>query len=213
MMNEGTKKPEGRVRGRATLGRVLVAALIAGSAIGALAPRAEAQTVIVDRTAPAVRTERVTDTTVVETEHPMGSGPALMVGGALMLTAGWVSSFAVGLHEGPELFVADEQLNRPRLWYEDFRTVSFIPIAGPWIALSQRDNNDFDRDGWGFWLIANGLLQAAGLTMFVSGAIACSARDVRYSRRRTVQTVGRNDVSVTPVASGDRLGLTVAGSF
>jgi hypothetical protein len=196
------------------IGRGLLSALVLSGTLGALAQRAEAQTVVVDRSRPVDRTERVTEMTVTETESiGQGSGPALITTGAIMLTAGWVSSFAVGLHEGPELFVQDEQLNRPRIWYEDFLFDSFIPIAGPWIALSQHPGG-FDDDAWGIWLVANGLLQAAGFTMIIGGIIASCGRDVRVRRRQTVRVSDAGpSLQVVPNVGATQASLSLSGSF
>jgi hypothetical protein len=140
--------------------------------------------------------------------------------GGFLLVGGWVSSFAVGLHEGPELFISDEELNRPREWYEDFRFVSFIPIAGPWMALAQRDtysNAGFTDDAWGVWLVSNGLIQAAGATMIICGAIARAGRNIRYNNRiRTTTTTasgGVHDLRFMPNVAADRAVLTVSGTF
>jgi hypothetical protein len=215
MMNTRTTERRSRQGFGGALGRVLLCTIVGTAGLGAIAERAEAQTVIIENGRPVSLPHTLSEMTVVETADDTGpgAGPALMAGGALLLTAGWVSSFAVGLHEGPDLFITDAQLNRERQWYEDFRLTSFIPVAGPWIALSQK-NTDFTDDFWGVWLVANGLLQAAGLTMFVGGVIASAAHDMRSSRRiARVRTVSEGELSLIPSASPQQVSLTMSGHF
>lgn len=213
MTNTGTRGVDGKWSLGGVLGRGLLSAVVLSSTLGLLAQRAEAQTVIVDRGRPVQRTERVTETAVVSESYPSGAGHALVTAGLVTLTAGWVSSFAVGLNEGSDLFLRRQDLNREMRWYEDFVFTSFIPIAGPWIALTQRPGGA-DTDGWGIWLIANGLLQAAGASMIIGGIIASAAHDTRVRRRTTVRVSDAGPtIEVVPRVGVTEASLSLAGTF
>ncbi len=218
MTRTGAREREDRSNRRAAIGRVLLAGLVAVGTTAMVNARAEAQT------APPAATTRPLTTvpstmpheTVIEMQDTYGSGagPAMMGTGFLILTAGWVSSFAVGLHEGPELFVTDAQLNQPRRWFEDFRFTSFIPVAGPWIALSQIPQGTFGDDWWGVWLVANGLVQATGFTLFLMGLIAHYAHEGRVSRRQSIHVTDAGpQIQVLPSVGVNQAALTVSGTF
>lgn len=217
MSNERTRRVVGERDWARVLGRALLSTLIAGAALGATSTRAEAQTVIVENGRAASMPHTIGDMTIVEPGEPMGpgAGPSLAAGGAFLLTAGWVSSFAVGLHEGPALFLSDEQINGERRWHQDFRFTSFLPVVGPWIALTEQKQTEFDDDFWGVWLVANGLLQAAGLSMMIGGIIASAAHGTRMSNRIASRTSRTEDRSFTlvPTLSPQQLGLSAAGTF
>ncbi len=88
----------------------------------------------------------------------------LIVGGAVMLGVSWlvhgalISPFAgYSLDSGYQIA------------WEAFRYMGLVPLAGPWIQLAIKPSGLSD-DGWGPYLIIDGLLQAAGLTMLILGA-------------------------------------------
>lgn len=217
MSNERTRTVESERGWAGVLGRALLSALVASAALGGMATRAEAQTVIVENGRAVSLPHTVGDMTIVEPGEATGpgAGPSLAAGGAFLLTAGWVSSFAVGLHEGPDLFISDEELNgAERQWYQDFRFTSFLPVVGPWIALSQQKTSEFDDDFWGVWLIANGLLQAAGVTMIVGGIIASVAHGARMGHRVASRpTVSEGALTLMPSVSPQQATLTASGYF
>lgn len=53
--------------------------------------------------------------------------------------------------------------------WEDFRWTGALPLVGPWIQLGIKPGG-LGNDGWGPYLIIDGLLQAGGLTMLILGA-------------------------------------------
>lgn len=201
MTNTAAQRVESRSKRNNTLIRGAVTAVVLGAALASFAAPAAAQSTVTERT--------VSELSVAETADGDGPGHELILGGSLMLTAGYVSSFAVGLGEGSTRFMGPT-LNRSQRWYEDFTFTSFIPLAGPWIALSERQG-EFDQDYWGVWLIANGLLQAAGFGMIVSGIIV-AAQD-SHGQRRTRARISQPSLQVIPSVGVNHAGLSLAGSF
>lgn len=86
--------------------------------------------------------------------------------------------------------------------WEDFRWTGALPLVGPWVQLAIKPT-DLGQDGWGPYLIIDGLLQAGGLTMLILGATITE----------TVTVYGDNESGPSlrlGVAPG---GLTARGTF
>jgi hypothetical protein len=99
----------------------------------------------------------------------------LIVAGAITLGVtyivnGLVSAFA-GLDVSPTVAEAEA--------WSQFRGYAWIPVAGPWVQLAVKPTG-FNEDSWAGWLIADGILQAGGLTMLIIG-IAVPVETTVYS--------------------------------
>ncbi len=92
-----------------------------------------------------------------------GARVGLIVSGAVLLGVGWLSNIIVGVPAGENVFGS----GREEAW-EPFRYSSLIPLVGPWVQLGVKPTA-FSEDGWAIWLILNGVMQAAGTALLVSG--------------------------------------------
>jgi hypothetical protein len=169
------------------------AAAVACAALVAAGPAAAQQTVIIEdddtaarRTAPVLQE----DTTIEESVPNRG----LIISGAVLLGATYGASAIVAATSDYE---PDKDL--------------YIPIAGPWINLAQRD--DCDEIGappcrrettYKVLLVADGIGQAVGALQIVGGFLFPAKRT-----RRTVDTA----FVVTPRLSPEQLGLSAMGTF
>ncbi|MBX3272380.1 MAG: hypothetical protein KF729_19125 [Sandaracinaceae bacterium] len=102
----------------------------------------------------------------------------LIVGGAVMLGVSWLVNAAL-----ISPFAGWSASSGYQPSWEAFRYAGLVPVAGPWIQLALKPNGLSD-DGWGTYLVIDGLLQAAGLTMLILGATITETVTV-YGDRRT----------------------------
>lgn len=121
----------------------------------------------------------------------------LIVGGAVMFGVSWlVHGALISPFGGWSLdFGYDPQ-------WESFRYAGLIPLAGPWIQMALKPGS-LNDDGWGTYLIIDGLLQAGGLTMLILGATITETVTV-YGDSRTGPSLSFG------IAPG---GLSASGTF
>jgi hypothetical protein len=130
-----------------------------------------------------------------------GPNLGLIISGAVLLGVGWIGDFLVSLPAGDDPFHSGAEPE-----WSSFRYTSFIPIAGPWVQLAVKPT-EFDNDYWGMWLIIDGLMQAAGITMLVAGIATSSGDDGATADAGGVQLM------FVPSVGPDRASLTLAGRF
>jgi hypothetical protein len=132
-----------------------------------------------------------------------GGGIGLIVSGAVLLGVGWIANFIVGLGGGDDPFRSGAEPE-----WEAFRYSSFIPIAGPWVQLALKPTS-FTQDYWAIWLIIDGLLQATGTALLISGgAVAAS------SGGELAEGDGDGiELMVLPNAGPSHAGLSLIGRF
>jgi hypothetical protein len=86
-----------------------------------------------------------------------------------------------------------------------FRASGIIPLAGPWVQLAVKPDG-LGSDGWGPYLVVDGVLQAAGLTMLIVG--------LAVQEEHTV--VARGDApsfAIAPMIGPELTGLAASGRF
>jgi hypothetical protein len=86
----------------------------------------------------------------------------MMIAGIAVLGSAYLIASSIGV----------EYLDRPRSDCDDCRDIApwlFIPVVGPFIAMSQTD------DDWGFWML--GMLETVGTGLLIGGI-------VRYRRTK-----------------------------
>ncbi len=93
----------------------------------------------------------------VETRARIG----LVISGAVLFGVSWVVHAAI---VSPLAGILDEEVG---VW-DDFRYLGAIPLAGPWIQMAVKPTGA-GEDGWVPYLIVDGILQVAGLTMLILG--------------------------------------------
>lgn len=121
----------------------------------------------------------------------------LIVGGAVMLGVSWLVHGAL---ISPFAGWSIDWGYQPE--WESFRYAGLIPIAGPWIQLALKPGT-LNDDGWGTYLVIDGLLQAGGLTMLILGATITETVTV-YGDSRTGPSLSFG------IAPG---GLSASGTF
>ncbi len=123
----------------------------------------------------------------------------LAISGGVMLGVSWL------VHAALISPLAGCDLDSCQDAWGDFRLVGTIPLAGPWIQLAVKPTSD--RDGWLPYLVIDGLLQIAGLTMLILGV----------SLRETVTVYSEGpagfELAVLPSAGPDGGGLGLVGRF
>ena len=88
----------------------------------------------------------------------------------------------------------------------DYQTWSWVPLVGPWVALSYA-NNDTEATG----SLIGGIAQAAGLAMFILGiSIQRTVRVATYAFGREDDQAPELAFDVLPAAGGGQLGLTLS---
>lgn len=124
----------------------------------------------------------------------------LLIAGPIVLAVPWLLNGIAGLFAGVHISFGSSGAPDDARW-DAFRWAGFIPLFGPWIELAIKPTR-FDQDGWGGWLVLNGLLQATGLGILIAGIVQQSepAPDEPY-------------VSVLPTVGPDGAGLSVSGRF
>jgi hypothetical protein len=88
--------------------------------------------------------------------------------------------------------------------WDEFRVLGAVPIAGPWIQLAVKPTAALD-DSWSTYLVVNGLMQAAGVTMFILG-LTLRSKPTSYAANEPSLMIG-------PMASGEGAGLSAFGRF
>lgn len=135
----------------------------------------------------------------VRTEERVNLG--LTIAGAAMLGASYISNIVVSLFAGIGFGSSAEEA------WNDFRFVGLVPVLGPWIQLGIKPT-PIDQDYWVTWLVIDGVLQAAGLTMLIVGLTVRESVEVR-----AVAEIGDFTLSVTPFAGPTGSGLALSGTF
>jgi hypothetical protein len=130
-----------------------------------------------------------------------GARIGLIVSGAVLLGVGWLSNIIVGIPAGENVFGSGSEEE-----WEAFRYCSIIPVVGPWVQLGVKPTA-FSQDGWAIWLILNGVMQAAGTALLVSG-IALSD-----DGNETADADSGPSFAVLPNISPNHAGLSLFGSF
>ncbi len=180
-----------------------IASVFVVAAVAALAPaRAAAQGTPIVYVQTQQQYAQPAPVPVMEEADEERPNLALIIPGAVLLGVGWITNIIVGLPAGDDPFRAGGAGEE----WTAFRACSIIPVVGPWIQLAVQPTH-FDQDSWGMYLIIDGLLQTAGLTLLVVG-IATPRRESRYARRGN-----EIDLAITPSAGDGRGGLTLSGRF
>jgi len=124
----------------------------------------------------------------------------LVIGGAVMFGVSYVFHAAL---ISPLAGIDFDETADEYLW-NDFRVYGAIPLVGPWLQLSVKPTG-FTDDGWGPYLIANGILQAAGLTMLILGFV--------LRKETSTYADASPSIMVAPMAREGATGLTAFGHF
>ena len=126
-----------------------------------------------------------------ETSHMVG----LIVSGAVLLGASWITNMIVSAFAG----TVDTASSDPEDW-DEFRYIGLIPVLGPWIQMAVKPT-PFDHDDWAYFLMVDGILQAAGLTMLIIGAAVPVTRTV-YAENGEREGI---DLAIAPSPGGINL--------
>lgn len=123
----------------------------------------------------------------------------LVIPGAIMFGVSWILHAAL-----ISPFAGYNGIFQPE--WSTFRWTGVIPVVGPWVQMAVKPGS-FDQDSWGGYLAVNGLLQAAGVTMFILGFV--------FQETETYYVEGEGDFrwAVMPTASPDGGGLSAVGQF
>ena len=125
----------------------------------------------------------------------------LIVSGAVLLGGGWVANIITGLPAGDDPFSSGSEPE-----WDTFRGVSLVPVAGPWIQLGVKPTT-FSQDYWAPWLIIDGLMQVAGITMLVIGIATPRTETVVAERATDFQW------ALVPQLSPGHAGAAFVGTF
>ncbi|HJL20540.1 MAG TPA: EB domain-containing protein [Sandaracinaceae bacterium LLY-WYZ-13_1] len=124
----------------------------------------------------------------------------LIVAGAVALAAGWAANILVSAFAGVGSSTVDD--------WDAFRGYSFIPVVGPWVQLATKPTG-FSADSWAGWLVADGIVQAAGLAMLIVG-IAVPVETTVYSEGGPGDGL---DLALLPQVGPGHGGLSLVGRF
>jgi hypothetical protein len=166
------------------------------------------QTVYVQQQAPQYGTAVYTQPGYAE-PAPQRRGPnlGLVIGGAVMLGVGWVCNLVGSLFAGVHVDLFGSGGGSDAEWAA-FRYTGIVPVLGPWIQLAVQPTS-FGNDGWGTWLILDGLLQAAGFTMLIVGVVTMNGGD----DQATAEGDDDFQIAILPSVGHDHAGLTAVGRF
>jgi hypothetical protein len=133
----------------------------------------------------------------------------LLAPGVAMFAAGWVFNGLVSLGAGqcgPKIEIyttpgssGDTCEGDPE--WDPFRAAGAVPLVGPFVQLTLKPG-DLGDDYWAAWLIADGAVQLAGLTMIVI-AIADPKR----------RASSDDETTFVPDVAPGRAGLALMGRF
>lgn len=181
-----------------------------GGVVGGSAPSGPVVTVAVPPpSAAAVTTPPSFSADAPAEQHHHDRPTGLLVAGASMLGGGWVAGFAIGLFGGYhdrsciDLWGGGCSLPPGTSWdpaWDDFRASSLLPVVGPWIQLAVKPPSS---DGWPIWLVADGILQGAGLVMLIVGIVVFDS----------ARPPADDAVAVLPLVGPGEAGLAAAGRF
>ncbi len=142
-------------------------------------------------------------------------GNWMMVGGGALLLAGWGTNALGGLGAGVDctfgfgfggrLGGGGSGCNHDAAW-EDFRTLSLVPVVGPYAQLALLPDGARDG-GWPGWLVASAIVQTTGLALLIAGLVT-RLRGAGPPEPRPGPTL-----SVLPTITPDGAGLSVSSSF
>jgi hypothetical protein len=124
--------------------------------------------------------------------------------GVALFAVGWLSNGIAGALAGtcpPSFSLYGSSCTSDPAW-GDFRAFAAVPLIGPWLQLGAKPTNH-GADGWVAWLVVDGIVQLAGLTMIVAALL---------NPRRVVIDVP-NGLSVKPELGPDRAGAVLVGVF
>ena len=121
----------------------------------------------------------------------------LIVAGAVVLGAGWITNIIVSAFAG-----AGSSWDS----WEPFRYTGLVPALGPWIQLALIPSGS-GRDGWDQYLVTDGVIQLAGLTMLILG-IAIPVEHTVYA-----QNGGGVQLGFVPNLSPHTAGGSLVGTF
>lgn len=124
----------------------------------------------------------------------------LVIPGAVVLGVSWILHAAV-----VSPFAGYSATSGFQPDWATFRWTGLIPVAGPWIQLAVKPGGF--EDSWAGYLVVDGLLQAAGLTMLILG-IAIQEEETYYVRGE-----GGSGFAIVPTADQNGGGLAAVGRF
>lgn len=146
--------------------------------------------------AAGAQTTQTRATTAIEAHSAHRRRLALYILGGGGLALSWAANAVAGAFAGGHVTSETHGgVAFPDTWepgWDAFRGVAFVPVLGPWIQLALFPDGGLTT-GWLAWLIADGAIQALGLTLFVWAASL--------------------DVPVMPTVSPDGAGLVVSDTF
>ncbi len=152
------------------------------------------QVVVVDQG--SVQQQQLAPTSEPESRPRIG----LVISGAVLFGVSWIIHAAlVSPFAGWSIDYGDD----PQ--WNDFRIMGAIPLAGPWIQLAIKPTAPFE-DSWATYLLVDGLLQAAGITMLILG----------LTLRKEVGGYANNEspsFMIGPMLGQGAGGLTATGRF
>lgn len=135
-----------------------------------------------------------------QTRTEMRPNLGLVITGAVMLAVSWIIHGAlISPFAGYSLDLGFQDQ------WATFRATGFIPLAGPWVQLAVKPNGT-GSDGWGPYLVVDGVLQAAGLTMLILGLVLQEEHTV-------VARADAPSFAIAPMIGPALTGLAASGRF
>jgi hypothetical protein len=134
------------------------------------------------------------ETTPTEPVEADGPHPGLLIPGVAGFSTSYVLHAALVSPLAGYEHIAYFRGTLDPAW-DDVRWMGLLPLAGPWIQLTMLPENA--AEGWPPYLIADGLIQLAGVVLFATSFAVGSGRRV----------------AVAPAAGPNFTGLHVGGRF